>query len=180
MVLDLVFAVIIVFAIIKGYRRGLIVGIFSLVAIFIGLAAAIKLSSIVARYIGKAVKVSDQWLPVIAFVVVFLVVVLLVRWGANAIQKVAETIMLGWINRVGGIILYVAIYLTVFSVILFYADQMKFIQPAAKQKSVTYPVVQSWGPKAINGFGAAIPIFRNMFSQLEDFFEGVSQKISFY
>jgi membrane protein required for colicin V production len=178
MILDLVFAVIIMLAIIKGYRRGLIVGIFSLIAIIIGLAAAIKLSAIVAEYIGKTVKISNQWLPFISFAIVFFIVVLLVRLGANAIQKAAETIMLGWANKIGGIILYIAIYTTIFSVILFYAEQIKIIQPATKEKSVTYSYIQPWGPKAINGVGSAVPVFRNMFTDLENFFGGISQKIS--
>src|SRR5438477_6968530 len=114
MILDLIFAVLIILAIIKGYQRGLIVGVFSFVAIIIGLAAAIKLSTVVADYIGKTVKISDQWLPLISFAVVFFIVVLLVRLGANAMQKVAETIMLGWVNRVGGIIFYIIIYTTTF------------------------------------------------------------------
>jgi membrane protein required for colicin V production len=178
MVLDLIFAVIIILAIIRGYQRGLIVGLFSLIAIVIGLAAAIKLSTIVADYIGKAVKISDQWLPLISFAIVFLIVVLLVRLGANAIQKTAETFMLGWVNRLGGIIFYIAIYVTIFSVVLFYAEQIKVIQPATKNKSVTYTYIQPWGPKAINGVGTAVPAFKNMFWHLEEFFGGVSQKIS--
>jgi membrane protein required for colicin V production len=178
MVLDLIFAVIIILAIIRGYQRGLIVGLFSLIAIVIGLAAAIKLSTIVADYIGKAVKISDQWLPLISFAIVFLIVVLLVRLGANAIQKTAETFMLGWVNRLGGIIFYIAIYVTIFSVVLFYAEQIKVIQPATKNKSVTYTYIQPWGPKAINGVGTAVPAFKNMFGHLEEFFGGVSQKIS--
>ncbi|HKB45582.1 MAG TPA: CvpA family protein [Chitinophagaceae bacterium] len=178
MILDLVFAVIIILAIIKGYRRGLIVGIFSFVAIIIGLAAAIKLSTVVADYIGKAVKISEQWLPLISFAVVFFIAVLLVRLGANAIQKAAETIMLGWVNRIGGIIFYIVIYITIFSVVLFYADQIKIIRPATKEKSVTYSYIQPWGPKAINGVGSAVPAFKNMFADLEEFFGGISQKIS--
>ena len=178
MILDLVFAVIIILAIIKGYQRGLIVGFFSFVAIIIGLAAAIKLSAVVANYIGKAVKISDQWLPLISFAVIFIIVVLLVRLGANSIQKAVETVMLGWVNRIGGIIFYIAIYTTIFSVILFYAEQIKIIQPATKEKSVTYFYIQPWGPKAINSVGSAIPAFKNMFAGLEAFFGGISQRIS--
>ena len=87
MLLDLIFALIIILAIFKGYQQGLVVGLFSLVAVIIGLAAAMKLSTVVAGYIGRAVKVSDEWLPVISFAVVFLVVVLLIRLGAKAIEK---------------------------------------------------------------------------------------------
>src|SRR5882724_11609081 len=106
MILDLIVVIILILAIIKGYRRGLIVGVFSMIAIIIGLAAAIKLSAVVAGYIGKTVKVSDQWLPVISFAVVFLLILLLVRLGAKAIQRTIELGMLGWVNRLGGIIFF--------------------------------------------------------------------------
>ncbi|MES1214626.1 MAG: CvpA family protein [Bacteroidota bacterium] len=178
MILDIVFAVVILIAIVKGFRRGLIVGLFSLLAIVIGLAAAIKLSAVVAGYIGHAVKISDKWLPIISFAVVFIIVVLLVRLGANAIQKVAETVMLGWLNKLCGIILYVAIYITIFSVVLFYAEQLKIVKPETKEKSVTYSFVKPWGPLAINAIGSVIPYFKDMFKELEDFFGSVSQKIS--
>lgn len=180
MLLDLIFAVILVFAVLRGYQRGLVVGLFSLVAVIIGLAAAMKLSTVVAAYIGKAVKVSDEWLPIISFAVVFLLVILLIRVGARAIEKTVEIAMLGWVNKIGGIILFVTIYITVFSVLLFYAEQVKIIQPETINKSVTYSFVQPWGPKAIDGFGSIIPIFKDMFGDLEQFFDGVSTKISTY
>ena len=179
MLLDLIFAVVIILAILKGYRKGLIVGLFSLVAIIIGLAAAMKLSTLVAGYIGKAVKVSDTWLPIISFAIVFIIVVLLIRLGANAIERIIEVAMLGWVNKIAGVILYVAIYTIVFSVLLFYAEQVKLIQPETINKSVTYSYVQPLGPKAINGFGSVIPIFKDMFGDLQQFFSGVAKNISF-
>jgi len=178
MLLDLIFAVLIVLAIFKGYQRGLVVGLFSLVAIIIGLAAAMKLSTVVAGYIGKAVKVSEQWLPIISFAVVFIIVILLIRLGAKAIEAAVEVSMLGWVNKLGGIILFAAIYTVVFSVLLFYAEQMKLIQPETINQSVIYSFVQPWGPKAINGFGSIIPVFKDMFGDLEQFFDGVAKNIS--
>ena len=178
MILDLVLAVILILALIKGYQQGLIVGLFSFIAIIIGLAAAIKLSAVVAGYIGKAVKVSDEWLPVISFAVVFIIVVLLVRWGAKAIQRTVEVVMMGWVNRLGGMIFYAAIYVTVFSVILFYAEKVELVKPETKNKSVTYSYIQPWGPKAINAVGTVVPVFKDMFAGLEKFFGDVSEKIS--
>ncbi len=180
MLLDIIFAVIIVLAILKGYQKGLVVGLFSLVTVIVGLAAAMKLSTVVAGYIGKAVKVSDQWLPIISFAVVFFIVLLLIRLGARAIEKTVELVMLGWVNKVAGVIFFAAIYTTVFSVLLFYTEQMKLIQPETIKTSVTYSFVQPWGPKAIDGFGTVIPIFKDMFEQLEQFFDGVAQKMAAY
>jgi membrane protein required for colicin V production len=177
MLLDLIYAVIIILAIFQGYRRGLIVGLFSLVAVIIGLAAAMKFSIVAGKYIGKVIKISDQWLPIISFAVVFLVVVLLIRLLAKTIEKAIQIAMLGWINRIGGVIFYIAIYTLVFSVLLFYAEQMKLLQPDTINKSVTYSFVQPWGPKAINGFGSIIPVFKDMFGELEEFFDGIAKKI---
>lgn len=177
MLIDLIFVVLIVLAAIRGYRRGLIVGVFSFIAIIIGLAAAMKLSTVVAGYIGKAVNVSDRWLPLISFAVVFLGIVLLIMLGANAIQKAVEVGTLGWVNRIGGILLYAAIYIMVLSVILFYALIARIIQPATTAESLTYPFIQPWGPKAIDAFGWLIPAFRDMFQDLQNFFDGVSKDI---
>jgi membrane protein required for colicin V production len=178
MLLDIIFAVVIILALFKGYQRGLIVGLFSLVAVIIGIAAAMKLSTVAAGYIGKAVKISQEWLPVISFAIVFILVVLLIRLGANAIERTVEVVMLGWLNKLGGILLYVIIYTIVFSVLLFYAEQIKLVRPETIQQSAVYSFVQPWGPKAINGVGAVIPVFKDMFGELEHFFDGVAKDIS--
>ena len=178
MIIDLIFAVLMVLAVIQGYRRGLIVAVFSFIAIIVGLAAALKLSTAVAKHLGHAVKISDKWLPIISFIIVFIVVLLLIRLGARAIQRITETVMLGWVNRLGGIILYAAIYTTVFSILLFYAEQIKIIKPETMQASVTYPFIKPWGPKAIDSLAVIIPFFKDMFTELEQFFSGMSEKIS--
>ncbi len=177
MFLDLVFLVLLVLAIIKGYQRGLIVGVFSFIAIIIALAAAMKLSLIAAGYIGEAVNMSSRWLPLVSFAIVFILVVLLIRVVANLIQKTVELSMLGWLNKLGGIIFYLAIYILVYSVVLFYAEQVKLIQDAAIQNSVTYTFVQPWGPEVIEGFASVVSIFKGMFNELELFFDGVAKKI---
>ena len=177
MIIDLILGVIILIAIFKGYQRGLIIGLFSLVSVIIGLAAAMKLSTVVAGYIGEAVNVSDELLPVISFAIVFIVVVLLIRLGANAIERTVEVVMLGWLNKLGGIIFYVAIYTVVFSVLLFYAEQVNLVRSETIEKSISYSFVQPWGPRVINSVGSIVPLFRDMFAELELFFENVSKEI---
>mgnify|MGYP005816575523 CR=1 FL=1 len=130
MFIDVIYIVLIVLAAIRGFQRGLIVGIFSFVAIIVGLAAAIKLSAVVAGYIGEAVKVSYKWLPVISFLVVFIGVILLIRLGANLLQKTVEMSMMGWANRLGGILLYISLVTLVFSVMIFYAEKLDLLQNA--------------------------------------------------
>ncbi len=86
--------------------------------------------------------------------------------------------MLGWVNKLGGVVFYAAIYTIVFSVLLFYVEQMGLVKQETIDKSVTYSFVQPWGPKVINAFGSIIPIFKDMFGELEKFFGKVATKIS--
>ena len=175
MIIAIIFAILVAMALVKGYKQGLIVAVFSLLAIIIGLAAAMKMSTVVAGYVGEAVKVSDRWLPVISFALVFIVVVILVKLAAKIVQRSAEAVLLGWVNRLGGIIVYAVLYITVYSVVLFYAVQVKMIKPETLVASATWPFIEPWGPKAIDGFGTVVPFFRDMFTELEKFFGNISK-----
>lgn len=176
MLIDIIYVVLLVIAVIKGWRRGLIIAIFSVIALIVGLAAAMKLSTVAAGYLRESTSISAQWLPFISFAVVFLVVVLLIRWGANLLEATLEVAMLGWANKLGGIVLYIILYTLSFSVLLFFAQQMKLINEQTIAQSVTWSWIQPLGPMVINGFGKIIPIFKDMFAELESFFAQLAQR----
>ncbi len=176
MFIDLLFAVILVVAVLKGLRNGFIIAIFSLLAFIIGLAAAMKLSTYAAHYLADSTNISARWLPFVSFLLVFLLVVLLVRLAAKFIEKSVEFAMLGWLNRLLGVVLYSMLYTTIFSIVLFYAVQMNIIRQDAILASRTYHFIEPWGPYAINGLGAIIPWFRDMFEELKEFFGSIPLK----
>jgi len=170
MMIDLIFFVLILLAIIRGFRRGLIVAVFSFLGIIIGLAAALKLSATVAEHLKDSIRISSRWLPIVSFLLVFMGVVFLVRWLANLIQAAMDMAMLGWINKMGGAVLYIIIFTAVYSVFLFYGTSAHILSPDAVNASALYPYIKPWGPAVVNGFGKIIPVFRDMFIELEDFF----------
>ncbi|HLK30197.1 MAG TPA: CvpA family protein [Puia sp.] len=168
--IDILFLIILLLAIFKGLQRGLIVAVFSVIALMAGIAAAIKLSAVVASNLKENINVSSKWLPFLAFVLVFIVVVLLVRWMANLIKAAADFALLGWVDKLGGMLLYAFIYLVAYSVLLFYAANLHLIPQHVISSSITYSFVEPWGTVAINAIGKIIPFFKNMFAELESFF----------
>jgi membrane protein required for colicin V production len=177
MIIDIIFLIILLIAIFKGLQRGLIVAIFSVFALIAGLAAAMKLSVVVAGYLKDSIHLSAKWLPVISFILVFIIVVLLVRWTASLLQAAINFALLGWINKLGGVLLYAAIYTAIFSVLLFYGTKSGFIANNTITVSKTYNFIEPWGPVLINGVGKIIPFFKDMFTQLEDFFNHLSHQL---
>jgi membrane protein required for colicin V production len=176
MFIDIIAIILVIVAIFKGIRKGLVVAIFSLLSFIIGLAAAIKLSAVVAAYLGDNTNISQRWLPILAFSVVFFVVVLLVRIGAKAIEGALKMVMLGWLNKLGGIVFYLLLYFFIYSIILFYATQLHLIKPETVQTSLTYPMIYPMAPLIIDTLGSIIPFFKNMFAELENFFDHLSRK----
>jgi len=108
---------------------------------------------------------------------VFVAVVLLVRWIGRLMEAAIDLAMLGWLNKLVGILLYAAIYIIILSVLLFYAVQLRLVADKTLASSVTYSFVRPWGAVVIDGFGKLIPFFKGMFTQLEDFFGHLNRSL---
>src|SRR5690349_5475773 len=104
--IDLICLGLLVLALFKGLKKGLVLAVFSFLAFVIGLAASLKLSAVVAAYLGASTNVSARWLPVLAFALVFVGVLLLVRLGARLIEGALQVVLLGWANKLGGVLFY--------------------------------------------------------------------------
>ncbi len=167
--IDILFFVIMAFAVYKGLSRGFIVAFCSVLGFIIGLAAALKLSTIIAAKLNEHTE-ATKWMPMLAFILVFVATAIVVNMIGKIVQKTFETAMLGWANRIAGVILYCLIYSIIFSIFIFYAVQLHFVNTVTTNNAFVYPYTQVIGPKVIEGFGVIIPWFKNMFSELEQFF----------
>jgi len=176
--IDLVWIFIMIMALVNGFKNGLIGAAFSFAAFFIGLAAALKLSAIVAVYMQESFKSQSAWWPVVAFVVVFLLVSGLIRMAAGVMSKTLDVVMLGWVNKLGGFFLYAIMYTLIYSVVLFFLDQIMHISDAVKQQSKVYSYIEPWGEWTMNALGNVIPWFKDVFKDMEDFFSKVGENIS--
>jgi membrane protein required for colicin V production len=177
MFIDVIFLLAMIAAIIKGYSKGLVVAVFSFAAVIIGLAAALKLSSLVAVWLQTSTSISSYWLPFLSFALVMIGVVFLVRLGAKIVEKTVQFAMMGWVNKLGGIVLFAALYVSILSVVLFFFDKMHLLKTDTITASKFYWFIQPLAPKVIAGFAKILPIFKDVFHQLETFFENSSKTV---
>jgi membrane protein required for colicin V production len=159
--------------------QGFIISLFSIIAFIVGMAAAMKLSSAVGNWLMKNHHESGKWIPFVSFLIVFIGVVLLIRIGAKFLEKFVELLMMGWLNKLTGILLFLILYCVIYSIFLFYATRLNVIQKETIEASLTYPYIHPWGQKTIDSMGMIIPFFKGSFTQLESFFQGYSNKIRY-
>ena len=177
MFIDIPYFILLLLAAYKGYNRGLIVAVFSFLGMIVGLAAAIKLSAFIANWLQTNSHIAATWLPVLSFVIVFIGFVLVIRLVAGILQKSVEFMLMGWANKVGGVLLYTALYTMIFSVLLFYALQLNVLTKDSIATSKCYDFVKPWASWVINGIGKIIPFFKGMFTQLENYFQTSASKL---
>ena len=175
MIIDIFFFATLIFACFRGITKGCILGIFSLVGFIIGLAAALKMSVVMSAYLQNS-GITLKWLPFLSFILVFILTSLLIMIGARLLKSALKLVMLGWLDRLGGVILYAILYLVIFSVFLFFAVRVDLFKPQTISESFTYTYISPWGPKVIDNFAKVLPFFKDMFVDLEDFFGFVVKK----
>ncbi len=175
--IDIVFYILLILAIVQGWRKGLILAVFSLVCGLIGLAAAVKLSALVATHMKSDLHMNSRWLPVIAFILVFLIVLLIIRWAAKLLEAVLKLVLLEWLNKLGGILLFVLLYLSIYSICLFYGKETHIIGRHAMAESHFYSLIAPFGPAVIRFITGFIPYGHDMFTALEAFFDKIAHDI---
>lgn len=104
MITNIILVIPIVWGFYKGFKKGLIVELASILAIILGVYACSKLSDVVANYLGSNLHthLSSLYLSVISVAIVFIGILILVFFLAKRIQKLAEALFLGIANRILG------------------------------------------------------------------------------
>ena len=106
--LDIIIAIILILFAIGGLRNGIIKETFSLVAFVGGIYGAFKLSDYVGNWLGKIINVSPEWMSVISFIIVFIALALLINWIGNLLSELFDSLNLGFIDKIGGLVFGIA------------------------------------------------------------------------
>ena len=101
-VLDLVIGVILLIFAIAGLRKGLIIEAFYLASFIVGIYGAMYFSDVVADWMAGFVDVGKEYLAVIAFIVTFILFVVLIRFLGRLVSGLVDAISLGFLDKIGG------------------------------------------------------------------------------
>jgi len=161
--IDLVFAAIAAYGFYWGYSRGIIRTVVSIAAIFIGFVLAVRFAPQTTELIAKLFKTpAEGALPLIGFVVTFVLVLLLLRLVANAIEKMLTAIKLNVLNKVAGGLATAILATLVFSILLIFVNSANLISDDAKATSITYASLEAFPDQAYAVLGKAKPALENV------------------
>ena len=113
---DIIILIVALVGLIDGLRKGFIKTAGAIAGVVAGIFAAKALSYQVAPFIsGLFESASPKMVQVVSFITLFVFTVILFHFVAILLSKLINMILLGWLNRLAGGVIAVALYLFVLS-----------------------------------------------------------------
>ena len=148
----------------SGYKEGFLMELFSVLAIVLGVFGGFKLMGWAMIYLQEQFHADKATLPYIAFIVVFIVIVIAVNLIGRMFKHSIDKTFLGSMDRAMGACLGLFKTAFLFSIIIWIADSLKFLPPQEwTNGSWLYPFTASIAPKVSNWVGGFIPFFKEIF-----------------
>lgn len=143
---DIIILVPLVYAAWNGFKKGLIIEIFTLLALLVGIYAGIHFSDWTSARIKETIEIEATYLPVIAFTLTFLGVGAMVYFAGKMIERMLKVVQLSPVNKILGVlfgVLKMVYFLSVLIILLeTYDERGAFIPQKVKEKSMLYSPVK--------------------------------------
>ena len=149
-VIDIVLGALLLFGLIRGFSKGLFVEVASLIALVAGVYGAIHFSNFAADFLIEKVDWELKYINIVAFVITFVVIVVVIGMAGKALTKIADFAALGLINKLLGGIFGALKIAVILSVVLIVFDKFNKTIPFADEEdlesSVLYTHVKALVP----------------------------------
>ena len=148
--LDLFFAIPLVWGIVRGLMSGFIRSLSVFVGLILGITLAQTYAADLSPIISEWFTLSARQCLSLAYVVIFIAVMLLVAIVARILDKFLHLILLGWLNKLLGALFGFfkwAIILSLFIMLIEYANsKFEFLTPEKKSESLLYEPIKNVVP----------------------------------
>ena len=153
--LDIIIAIILVIFGWKGLRKGLIIEVVTLVAFGIGIYGAMHFSDFTAAHLQEFMEINPKYLNTIAFVLTFIILVVVVNLIGKLVSKAIESMNLGFFDKLGGFLFGIIKGVLLCSVLLMVLNNFQLlgvVKSEVKEKSKLYPYIEQTVPYVYRGF----------------------------
>jgi membrane protein required for colicin V production len=148
--LDIFFAIPLIWGIVRGLMSGFIRSLSVFVGLILGITLAQTYAADLSPIISEWFTLSARQCLSLAYVVIFIAVMLLVAIVARILDKFLHLILLGWLNKLLGALFGFfkwAIILSFFIMVIEYANsKFEFLSPEKKSESLLYEPIKKVVP----------------------------------
>jgi membrane protein required for colicin V production len=165
--LDIICFLLYVLGTYKGLKNGLMAAVLTLIAYVVALLVSIQFGSKIAAMLTASMGETAFWVPTVSFLIVFISVILLFKFLISLVNKAVEFAMLGWINKIGGVLFYLALYTLILTIIFYWLSHIAFLKSGYLGNSYVYTILHDKLPVIIRFWGSIWPSLETSFKDLQ-------------
>jgi membrane protein required for colicin V production len=175
--IDVLFLIALLIGIIRGWKSGIIISLFVSAAWVLGIIGALKLCGGAAAVIRDQFRIESAYVPVVAFIGVFLLISLVVYLIGKSLEKVVEVAQMGFLNKFMGVVFQASVFLVILSLFIWLVNGVGLIAPEVKNASKSFSLLNSVSTHCIELSEKYLPAVKEVFREIEEFFENVSEQV---
>jgi len=165
MAIDILLLILLALAVYQGWTKGFIMAVFVFISYFVALALAFHFSGTVEGYIRSHSSSDSKWFSFLSFILVLIAGIIAVRLVGKIIEKSAELMLLGLVNKLLGILVMSVIYVTFFAVILVYCNRFGMVGDGQATESKSLNYMMGYGQWLVSHFSEWLPALKNLFNE---------------
>ncbi len=146
-ILDIILLICFVPALIQGFRKGFISQVIAIISLILGIWLSARFANLVGGWLGQYIQGSEQVLKIVAFALIIIAVIALLTLIGKLLEKTIKLVMLGWLNRLLGIVfslmkagLVVGLIIMAFSSL---NDTFRLVSEQTLDSSLLYPPLKN-------------------------------------
>jgi len=148
--IDIIIGLILIFGTVKGFLRGLFIEVTTLVGLVLGIYGAIHFSYFLGDFLKDSVTWDESMIQLVSFAGTFLIILIALVLLGKTMTKIAETIALGFFNKIVGAIFGLLKYALILSIVLTVYEEvntsLRFVNKEKVKNSVLYEPVKNFAP----------------------------------
>jgi membrane protein required for colicin V production len=176
MLIDILFLGTVGFGFFKGFKQGIINSVFGVLSIVIALMAAFKLSPHMTEMLEKGFNIYNPFMFLVGFIVTFFLTKWLLTLAADAVTGVLEVAHVNLLNQIAGAAVLTLLFSFLFSVLVWFADSTRIIDPETKATSASYRFLEPLREGGFKLLGDAKPIFQQFLNRADKMIDGVEKQ----
>lgn len=141
-ILDILIGIPLIWAMYKGFTKGFIIEVATLLALILGIYGAIHFSDFTADFIQNKFSYDSNYMEIIAFIVTFLLIVIILNVIGKMLNSFIEAISLGLVNRILGVVFGLLKGILILSIFIYFVNfldkKFELISQTKKDESLFY------------------------------------------
>jgi len=122
--IDIVLAIIILIAAVRGFLKGFVFEIASLAAIILGIWGGIHFSHYISDFMTVHFSWHSEYLWLVSFIITFIFIVLIIHMLGNILKRILDACAMGFINKLAGMIFGILKTAFILSIVLIFFDTL--------------------------------------------------------